>query len=349
MKLKTILFFMGCTIPGMAYTQIFSGEYTAEWQWDTKKKTNWVNLLRLDMDLSLWKGGALETATIHVAKTNESIIDDWQTFSNIEEDNNFAAIAILGYMHTWEKARLFVGVRNVNEDFFTSDATSLFTGSSCGIFPTVSASYPISNYPLSGMTIYFDVNLGRWTFKNSLYNGVGYNGWNRNDNPFLVRPKRDGVFDMAQLEYECGNGHYFAGMAVHNRQWAIDKIDKEEEMAPVEETLKKTSCAWWVYGEQPVWKADEKKVILMAQYSENTYGSNDCYRYAEIGCVYAGRSNRVGVSGQHARFHQGKEWSLELTWSKAINESLFIQPIFQYVGNGNGNFTVLGARVHCSF
>ena len=34
----------------------------------------------------------------------------------------------------WKKARLFVGVRNVNEDFFTSDVTSLFTGSSCGIF-----------------------------------------------------------------------------------------------------------------------------------------------------------------------------------------------------------------------
>ncbi|WP_279175530.1 hypothetical protein [Bacteroides acidifaciens] len=38
MKLKTILFFMGCTISGMAYTRIFSGEYIAEWQWTTKNK-----------------------------------------------------------------------------------------------------------------------------------------------------------------------------------------------------------------------------------------------------------------------------------------------------------------------
>lgn len=116
MKLKTILFFMGCTIPCMGYAQSFSGRYTTEWQWNMKKTTNWVNLLRLDLTLPLWKG-SLEAATIHVAKTNEYIIDDWQTFSNIEGENDFAAIAVLGYMHMWKHVCLFAGIRNVNEDF----------------------------------------------------------------------------------------------------------------------------------------------------------------------------------------------------------------------------------------
>lgn len=31
MKLKTILFFMSCTIPYMSYTQSFSDRYTTEW------------------------------------------------------------------------------------------------------------------------------------------------------------------------------------------------------------------------------------------------------------------------------------------------------------------------------
>ncbi|WP_278626418.1 carbohydrate porin [Parabacteroides gordonii] len=346
MKLKTILFFMGCMMPTIAFTQTFSGTYTTEWQWNMKKKTNWVNLLRLDMILPLWKDGSLEAATIHVAKTNEYIIDDWQTFSNIEEENNYAAIALLGYMHTWEKVHLFVGVRNVNEDFFTSDVTSLFTNSSCGIFPTISASYPIANYPLSGLTVYFDVNFSGYTLKNSLYNGVGYNSWNRHDNPFLIRPKRDGVFNIAQLEYGYGNGSYFIGAAVHNRQYPVDE---EGEMSPMVESLKKTSCAWWIYGEQLVWEVDDKNVSLMAQYSENTCRQNSCYRYAEIGCTYAGVNDQFGVSGLYAHFFQGKEWSLELTWNKTINESLFIQPIFQYVRNREGSFTVLSARVHYSF
>lgn len=30
----------------------------------------------------------------------------------------FAAIAILGFMHEWKSGHVFLGVRNVNEDFF---------------------------------------------------------------------------------------------------------------------------------------------------------------------------------------------------------------------------------------
>ena len=110
-------------------------------------------------------------------------------------------------------------MRNVNEDFFTSDVTALFLNSSEGIFPTVASSYPIANYPYSGLTLYFDVTKGGWTFRNSLYNGAGYNGWKAHDNPFLVRPKKDGIFNMSQLEYEHKGGKYFAGAAVHTRQY----------------------------------------------------------------------------------------------------------------------------------
>lgn len=81
-----------------------------------------------------------------------------------------AALAVLGYRHAWENANVFLGVRNVNEDFFTSDATSFFVNSSCGIFPTIAVSYPIANYPFSGLTVYFDVSQNGWTFRNSLYN-----------------------------------------------------------------------------------------------------------------------------------------------------------------------------------
>lgn len=346
MKLKTILFFISCALPCLGHAQTFGGGYTTEWQWNMGDKANWVNLLRLELTLPLWKQGSLEAATIHIAKTNGCIVDDRQTFSNIEEENKWAAIAVLGYMHVWKNARLFAGVRNVNEDFFTSDVTSLFTGSSCGIFPTVSASYPIANYPLSGLMVYFDVSMGGWLFKNSLYNGAGYNGWTRHDNPFLVRPKRDGVFDMAQLEYEYGNGHYFAGAALHNRHYPVDE---EGEMAPAEASSKKVSCAWWIYCEQPVWTSAEKTVSLMVQYSENTCRQSGCYRYGEIGCVYGDGSNRLGLSSQYARFSRDTELSVEVTWCKIISESLFIQPAFQYISNGSGKFTVLSARIHYSF
>ena len=360
-KIWLILFSIA---PCLSFAQEFSGELTSEWQWDMNKRTNWVNLLRLNMKLPLANGkGAFEAATLHVAKTKEeTILADWQGFSNIEADNMFAVIAVLGYMHTWQNAHLFVGVRNVNEDFFTSDVTSLFTNSSCGIFPTIAASYPIANYPFSGLTLYFDVTRGPWTFKNSLYNGTGYNGWKGNDNPFLVRPKRDGVFNISQLEYSAHDARYFAGLTVHTRQHltceqeAVETQDGSsasenngEEAVSTEKTTNKTTFAWWLYGEQPVWTAGDRSVVCMAQYSENTSHKNKCYRYAEVGCAYRDSLNECGLSGQYARFQEGNEWSMELTWCRQLSETVAVQPSFQYVNNANGQFTVLSARLCLSF
>ncbi|WP_281531270.1 hypothetical protein [Leyella stercorea] len=177
--MKHLFIILSCLLPSLCSAQTFSGEYTTEWQWDMKRNTNWLNLLRLNLNVPVFDGkGTIEASTLHIAKTNETIIADWQTFSNIEAENNVAAIAVLGYMHEWQAAHLFVGVRNVNEDFFTSDITALFINSSCGIFPTIAANYPIANYPFSGLTVYFDVSRGGWTFRNSLYNGTGYNDGN---------------------------------------------------------------------------------------------------------------------------------------------------------------------------
>lgn len=344
---RHILVILICLNTYPSYAQLFRGEYTTEWQWNLKRKTNWVNLLKMNLTLPLWDHrGTFEASTIHVAKTDESIIDDWQTFSNIEEENNRAAIAILGYMHEWRECRLFIGIRNVNEDFFTSEITSLFTNSSCGIFPTISASYPIANYPLSGLTIHFDVSKGGWVFKNSLYNGVGYNGWTHHDHPFLIRPKKDGLFNMSQLEYSYHSGHYFAGTAIHSRHFLTDE---EGNISSPEESISKTSCAWWIYAEQSIWSAGETCVFCMIQYSENTDRENGCYRYSELGCAYKDRCNQCGLSGQYARFRQDSEYSLEVTWKRLLNKSLALQPTFQYITNGKGRFVLFSTRLCCVF
>ena len=331
----------------LAHAQSFNGQYISEWQWDMNKNTNLINQLRLELSVPIGKGkDSFEAATLHVAKTNDGIIDDWQGFSNIDADNNFAMLAVLGYMHEWNSGHLFVGVRNVNEDFFTSDVTALFQNSSEGIFPTVASSYPIANYPYSGLTLYFDVTKGKWTFRNSLYNGAGYNGWKAHDNPFLVRPKKDGIFNMSQLEYNDKGGKYFAGAAVHTRQYPINE---DGEMVSADESKGKTTCAWWVYGEQSVWKAGDKNISCMVQYSENTSHQNACYRYAELDGAYLDEKNECGLSGQYARFRQGSEYSLEVTWKRQLTESISLQPSFQYIKNDNGDFTALSARLYVSF
>lgn len=344
---RIIFIIISCVNAGILQSQCLSGEYATELQWDMGKKANWVNLLRMDLSVPLFGGkGSVEAATIHVAKTGESIVDDWQGFSNIEESNMFAAIAVCGYMQEWKNAHLFVGVRNVNEDFFTSEITSLFINSSCGIVPTVSASYPIANYPLSGMTLYFDAEKSGWLFRNSLCNGAGYNGWIHNDNPFLLRLKKDGIFNMSQLEYSHRGGHYLAGIAVHTRQYPIDG---EGNMSDAASSLSKASCAWWIYGEQRIKRVGGKTISCIVQYSENTNRNNGCRRYGEVGCAYSDSNNQCGASWQYARYCQGSEHSFEITWKRRLNRELSIQPSFQYIANGNGKSAVLLARLYCSF
>lgn len=336
----------------MLHAQCFSGEYTAEGQWklNNSMKSNFVNLLRLNQDIALRKGSntdMLQVATLHMAKTADPICGDWQGFSNIEADNNVAAIAVLGYMHEWRHGHLFLGVRNVNEDFFTSDVTSLFTNSSCGIFPTIAASYPIANYPFSGLTVYFDVALAEgWVLRNSIYNGTGYNGWKHDDNPFLVRPKADGIFNMSQLEYEHRGAQYYAGVAVHTRQ----QQDADDNCPTSDNhSVAKTTCAWWVYGEQPLWTSADKCLKCMVQYSENTSRQNECYRYAEVGCAYSDDANQCGVSAQYARYRQGTERSVEATWRRQLTKAIAVQPSVQYITNDEGNYAVLTARLFYSF
>ena len=156
---------LGCINICLAHAQTFNGQYISEWQWDMNRNTNLVNQLRLELSIPIGKGkDSFEAATLHVAKINDGIIDDWQGFSNIDADNNFAML--LQRLYAWSVGiggHLFVGVRNVNEDFFTSDVTALFQNSSEGIFPTIASSYPIANYPYSGLTLYFDVTKGGWT------------------------------------------------------------------------------------------------------------------------------------------------------------------------------------------
>lgn len=323
-----------------------SGNYMSEWQWDLNNHVNWANLLRLDFTFSPWKNGEIALSTIHIAGTADPIIADLQGFSNIEEENNFAAIAKAGIGQRWGSVDIFAGVRNVNEDYFISPVTSFFHNSSPGIFPTISACYPIANYPLSGLCLHWSATMGRWKIQSSLYDGRGYNGWNRDDNPFIVNFNRDGVFDISELSYQYARGRYFVGVAIHNRRWPVDDSSIGVDEIPESST----SCAWYAYVEQTLWDKGDRRLDLSLQYSENTNRRNACRRYAEVGSIlqYA-PDNTIGLSGQYARYVHDTEWSGEVTYSHDFTSYLSVQPSLQVIKNGNGCFVAFAARISIDF
>ena len=101
--------------------------YTTELQSDFKQGSNWVNLLRLDFTHSLGKHTTLQAATISTARTRaESLADDFQTFSNIEEENHPLALATLGVQQQFGHSSLFCK-HSVNHVFSSPTSIINFT------------------------------------------------------------------------------------------------------------------------------------------------------------------------------------------------------------------------------
>ena len=178
----------------------FGAEYTTEWQTDFRQGVNWVNLLHLSYSSPTFLGMQLNAASVSIAQTREeAFMHDLQTFSNIEEENLPFALSMLGIGRETEKYSVFFGIRNVNEDYFTSPCTSLFTNSSCGIFPTLSAETPLANYPVASVGFDGKIRWNRWLFQLSVYNGTGYKQLTGKENVFRFCPKSDGILDRKSV------------------------------------------------------------------------------------------------------------------------------------------------------
>lgn len=226
--------------------QDFNLTYTTEFQTDFRKGAKWVNLLRTDFLQSLGNSVNIEVASISVARTSDKkLVDDLQVYSNIEEENLPLALAILGINWHVGASSLFVGIRNLNEDYFNSPCTSLFTNSSCGIFPTLSANYPIANYPVASVGMDYKLKLGNWHMETSIYNGTGYNMFVGKENVFRFCPKTDGILSITSLNYQNNDSGYYMGIALHSGMSAGDESGNSET-----EEKKKLNTVLWGYAEQ---------------------------------------------------------------------------------------------------
>lgn len=187
-----------------------------ELQTDFQGGYNWVNLFRTDFQWAIARQIHLNAGTISTVKTLEKrLANDLQTFSNIEEENIPLAIAVLGLDWQVGNSTLFMEIRNLNEDYFTSACTSLFTNSSCGIFPTLSANYPIANYPVASIGIDYKLLLENWLFETSLYNGTGYRDFTGKENVFRFCPRTDGILSVTSINYRKYGNEYYLGIALH--------------------------------------------------------------------------------------------------------------------------------------
>lgn len=332
-----------------AEAKVFNGVANTELQWNGDDQMNFQAMLRLNLDVPLWKGASLQAATIHMANTYGNVLEvpDFQGYSNLLADNCIAGIAVLDLRQEWErdwgKAALLAGVRNCNEDFFATDYTLFFLGVSTGIIPTIWGNYPLANYPIASMGLHAQIDWNNgWAFKTSFYNGQGYNGWQKGNMPFTVRLNQDGFINLSEASYSTEAGsHYALGFAAHSR------------MFDAAEPYRDGSATIYAYIEQAL----GEHWHLLAHFSENTNSDNICIRHAEVGGIFESVTKKnqrpygLGLSFNYAAFYAGEanEFSLEASYNLAINDTFTFHPAFHWINTDGHNSTVLEARISVAF
>lgn len=296
-------------------------DYTAEVHTHFKGNYNFVNLLRLNISADISDRLAIKAGTISVIKAKDTyILDDMQGFSNIDSDHLLLGLSMLGAEWKVDDHNLFfAGIRNMNEDYFTSPVTSLYTNSSCGIYPTIAANYPIANYPFASIGIHYTYDNDRLGVQASVYNGKGYNRFAGHDNAFHFRPDRDGIFSLAQAEYKVGDNRYFLGGCMHYGR-------------PYDDAQEKARTTLWTYGEQQL----SSTFALMAGYSHAFAHDDDCRDFAALALKADIKGMEWGLLTDYAKFSVSEEWATELTCKTAIGKYCYLQPTVHFINNAAG-------------
>lgn len=318
-------------------------QYTTEGQSNWKGRFNWVNLLDCQISittesLGAWQNGYLNAQFISIHKISEErIINDLQVFSNIEEANLPLGIFSIGYTHRLNRAELFGGLRNVNGDYFTEPYSSFFTNSSCGIYPTLSANFPMANYPLSAMCLHLEYQFKEHVLiKNSLYNGVASEYPDDYKRIFRVSPAKDGLFSMTQFSYTHQNNHhgtYHIGVATHfllvHRKEGYNGKEKKEKM----------NYSFWGNIEQCIYKDKHNELGILVQMGYAPPNRNDCLAYVGTGFVASGllskdQKDQLGLIVNRAFYTSNSETAIELGFGYQLREALHAQPTLHYIITG---------------
>ncbi len=317
--MKTTLFtFIFSAFAMTLGAQTFGLEYIGELQTDFKR-AKMANLLQLSAEIPFANKFSFNVSSVSVASTDtEPLIEDLQGYSNIDAQNIPFALSVAGF--SWninEHHSLFAGIRRMDEDYFCSEVLSLFTNSSAGVFPTISANYDIATYPCASLGIHYIYNKENLTFQSSLYNGTGNYRFSGRENVFRICPKTDGVFALAQTEYRFKGSRYYLGASLHCSD--LRQTGRQNLRPTV-----------WGYAEQAL----PAGFTLLAAYSHAFTPNNDCRNYCAVGGKYTYKKAEFGIYSDYTCISGVNEFATELTGSIALTEYLSLQPAMHLVTTG---------------
>ena len=293
----------------------FHIDYISEFQTDFKR-VRWGNMLQLSADIPITKAVCFYASSLSVATTDENpLANDLQGYSNIDAENMPFSLSVAGF--TWsinDHHSIFAGIRRMDEDYFCCDALALFTNSSCGGFPTITANYDIAAYPKASMGLHYAYDNEKWGAKASLYNGAGYNRFTGRDNMFRICPSSDGVYALGQVEYHHKGTHYHLGASLH--------------YSDLEGTAsKRLRPTTWMYGEQAL----TSHIMLLAAYGHAFSNNHACRNFAGLGGKYLFGKTELGLFSDYTRVDDINEWATEITYDVPLTDYLSVRPVLHII------------------
>lgn len=303
-----------------------------EGQWNMSDgKGGWTNRIGADFGVNLWKGGLFDISGLATYSVGTPVADDRQGFSNIDAENRIRLVhAGLTQKLLDDKLTLFVGLRAADEDYFNTDLSGLFTGSSYGCFPVAGENHGIAVYPEAALGVHVEYTTGNWTFRESLYNGAPSD---RIKEQFRFRPGRDGVFNAGSVMYA---------------------IDSEKGFAPTSYTLGYTYSTKQVSGnprgtlwsniEQSLFSIGRSRLNLLAAGAAELTEGAYCRGYWAAGLVtenITSNGGQLGVAVNRVYCADGHETDVEMTFSCPIKWGISIQPALHVITT-DGRTNVVG-------
>lgn len=288
-----------------------------------------ANLLQLYADIPITRKLLLEVHSISTLSSDElPLCTDLQGYSNINTYgvNIPFALSVAGL--TWQfndRHSLFAGIRRTDEDYFCSDGLSLFTNSSCGIFPTLSWNANLATYPEAALGVHYKYDNERLCLQASLYNGEGNHKFSGRYNVFRFCPNSDGLLALAQAEYRHRGSHYFLGASMH--------------------TQPEVTSAVWAYAEQAL----SSRLTLLAAYSHAFGKDIVCRDFCGLGAKYAFKRAELGLFTDYARIMDTNEWATELICSLPLTNFLTVKPVLHIITTDGETSCIGMLRMDISF
>lgn len=316
-----------------------------EGQWDMSCGAGaWANLLKADISTSLWRGARAEAGGMSAYSCGSELGGVMQDFSNINASNRGFRLIHLGLQQQLgPSVWLFAGLRQADEDYFTGNMASLFTGASYGCPPIVNDNYGINVYPTSALSLHAEWLVSeRVVLKSSLCNGLSSD---RLGQQFRFRPRRDGIINLGSVTYTTADGEEELP-AYYNFTYNIGNHRHSSR------EKRHTQYGFFATAEQPLLRIGRTHLCVMATGAIEFNDPAEAKGYWNAGAALDNLTKRGGtlaVSISRAYYVDGHETDLEGTFRLPLTSFLCLQPAVHYFCSSGDNRVIGQLRLIAEF